>query len=258
MIKREVLALAVLLAICLSASATFRPGPQSSSAKTKTGRTQPKRDTPKKPEDNPQSGDNSVQPGPTVGSPSNAAQSDTGTEPQSESGRRAQQLMALVDSRDADRAPKIKRGLSDDDWYLRGEAALALSMLRDQTALKDAIPDLSRLIKDQSWFVRSAAVQALSGTGDPSAVQAVLALLDPSDPYACAQGAALMGKLGYAPAGGSLMKLLADENDPVRAASAEALGNLKDQRAVDPLISLLKDEMPSVRLAAAVALGSIG
>src|SRR5215470_13912731 len=80
-------------------------------------------------------------------------QSEAKTESQSESAKRARQLMALVQSQDANRAAKIRQALSDDDWYLRGEAALALSLLKDQAMLKDAIPDLARLIKDQSWFV---------------------------------------------------------------------------------------------------------
>src|SRR5215510_4209103 len=162
MIKREVLAFAVSLILCLTVSG--------------------------------------------IGHSNGDTQSEAKSEPQSESAKRAQQLMALVHSQDVDRAAKIKQALSDDDWYLRGEAALALSMLKDQAALKDAIPDLARLIKDQRWFVRSAAVQALCAAGDPSAAQTVLALLDPSDPYTCAQTAVLMGELGYAPAVDALTK----------------------------------------------------
>src|SRR6266446_7027157 len=77
---------------------------------------------------------------------------------------RAQQLIALIDSSGVNGLAKLKQALSDENWYVRGEAARALGRLGD----KSAGPFLLPLLQDQSWFVRSAALQAIASLGGSS------------------------------------------------------------------------------------------
>ncbi|HTF37358.1 MAG TPA: HEAT repeat domain-containing protein, partial [Blastocatellia bacterium] len=81
---------------------------------------------------------------------------DSKDSPPSPAFARAQQLIALIDSGAVNGLAKLKQALSDESWYVRGEAARALGRLGD----KSAAPFLLPLLQDQSWFVRSAALQA--------------------------------------------------------------------------------------------------
>jgi HEAT repeat protein len=167
--------------------------------------------------------------------------------------KRRKSLAALVDSKGMVDEEKARQSLADEDWFIRGEAALALARAKRATA-----GDLVPLLQDKSWFVRGAALEALRLLKDPSVGPNVLPLLDPADPYLCARAAALLGEIKYAPATDSLSKLLSGEDDQVKREAAFALGLLKDEAVVDPLIGLLKDPSLSVRAGAATALGQIG
>src|SRR5215471_7942787 len=76
----------------------------------------------------------------------------------------AEQLFALADSKDAGAQAKIKEALSSDNWYIRGEAALAVARFGD----KSNGPLLLPLLNDQNWFVRSSALRAIMLLGGPS------------------------------------------------------------------------------------------
>src|SRR5437867_6719181 len=80
---------------------------------------------------------------------------DSKDSPPSPALARAQQLIALVDSKEVNGLARLKQALSDENWYVRGEAARALGRLGD----KSAGPFLLPLLQDQSWFVRSAALE---------------------------------------------------------------------------------------------------
>src|SRR6185295_16358330 len=74
---------------------------------------------------------------------------------------------------------RIKQALTDENWYVRGEAARALGMLGDKSASALLLP----LLKDQSWFVRSAALTAIASLGAPSEAQTARELVDSPDAY---------------------------------------------------------------------------
>jgi HEAT repeat protein len=167
--------------------------------------------------------------------------------------RRRESLSVLATLKDPANEEKARRSLTDEDWYVRGQAAIALARA-NKAAAKDLLP----LLEDKNWFVRSAALEGLGLLRDPSVGPDVQRLLDPSDPYICARAASLLGEINFAPATDSLQKLLAADDDQVKRAAATALGMLKVQAAEDPLTALLKDDSFAVRAAAASALGKLG
>src|SRR5215813_5626372 len=149
---------------------------------------------------------------------------------------------------------KVIKALSDSDWYIRGEAALAAARLGNKIPAKEITP----LLDDSNWFVRSAALEALAVSGDPSAGPALKHLLDPEEPYLCARAAGLLGQIKYLAAEEPLIRMLSEGDDQVKRAAAAALASMKSQKAVDGLIGLLKHPSPGVRSAAAAALSRIG
>src|SRR5215471_4386025 len=149
---------------------------------------------------------------------------------------------------------KVVKALSDEDWYVRGEAALLAAKLGNKVPAKDITP----LLADPNWFVRSAALEALATSGDASAGPALQHLLDPEEPYVCARAALLLGEIKYLAAEDPLIRMLSEGDDQVKRAAAAALANMKSQKAVEPLIGLLGHQSPGVRNAAAAALGRLG
>src|SRR5215510_3609444 len=164
---------------------------------------------------------------------------------------RAEQLFALADSKDVGASAKIKQALADENWYIRGEAALAMARLGD----KSNGPLLVPLLQDQNWFVRSAALRAITLLG----AQSETSLVEPgtTDSYVRASALSTAATSSNVPID-SLIKLLADNDDLVRRAAAISLGRVKATPAIDNLVTMLKDEDPGVRKASAVALGQIG
>ena len=162
---------------------------------------------------------------------------------------RAQQLIALVDAKQVN---GLKQGLSDEHWYVRGQAAVALGRLGDKSASALLLP----LLQDQSWFVRTAALEALDRLGQPADEVALRELATSPDAFVRAR--ALASAPGTSSSADSLIKALDDPSELVRRSAATRLGALKVANAVDALLVLLKDEDPAVRKAGAVALGRIG
>src|SRR5215471_650609 len=149
---------------------------------------------------------------------------------------------------------KVVKALSDEDWYVRGEAALLAAKLGNKVPTKDITP----LLADPNWFVRSAALDALAASGDASAGPALQHLLDPEEPYLCARAASLLGEIKYQAAEDPLIRMLSEGDDQVKRAAAAALASMKSQKAIEPLIGLLGHQSPGVRSAAASALGRLG
>ena len=85
-------------------------------------------------------------------------------QPVSQSAKRAGEVFALADSTDAASLEKIRRALSDPDWYVRGEAARALGLRGDNRSSSA----LLTLTTDENWFVRAGAIEALGALGDSS------------------------------------------------------------------------------------------
>lgn len=167
---------------------------------------------------------------------------------------RAQQVTALVGSKDPDAITRLKQALSDDNWYVRGVAAGVLGRRADKSEAASLLP----LIRDKNWFVRDEAVGALLSLGGPTDADDLMTLLNSSDGYARARAASALGALNHTAATEALIKALADDQEVVRRSAARALGEIKPASAVSPLIGLLRDDDAGVRKASAVALGRIG
>ncbi len=166
---------------------------------------------------------------------------------------RVKEMFSLVESKNPEAQSRIKPNLSDENWYVRGEAARALGRLGD----KSIAPLLIPLTQDPNWFVRDSALEALTAIkASPEA--GIEQMMASTDSYTRARAATTLGALGYAPAIDSLIRALADSDEIVKRAAATALGEMKATKATDALIALLKEEDSSVRKAAAVALGRIG
>jgi HEAT repeat protein len=165
----------------------------------------------------------------------------------------AQELFSLARSRSPEALSKLKAALSDENWYVRGEAARALGQLGDGSVAALLVP----LTQDENWFVRDSALEALAAFKASPSFDVKQMITSP-DPYARAKGAAALGALKYSPAIELLMEALSDSDEFVRRAAINSLGMIRAEKAGDSLIALLKDEDPAVRKAAAVALGKIG
>src|SRR6266404_1398891 len=72
---------------------------------------------------------------------------DSKTTSLSASFSRAQLLLSLIDSKQDDAPAKLKQALSDESWYVRGQAARGLARLGDRSAA----PALVSLLQDESW-----------------------------------------------------------------------------------------------------------
>lgn len=166
---------------------------------------------------------------------------------------RAQQIIALSNSKEPDAPAKLKQALADENWYVRGEAARALGRLGDKSSGALLLP----LLQDENWFVRIAALEAIAAVGTSSDAPPLREALGSPDEYVRARAAATSTAAGNS-AVDSLIKALSDKEPLVRRAAAQALGELKATPAVDALSELLKDEDQSIRKTSAIALGRIG
>lgn len=191
-----------------------------------------------------------------------AQQVDSKDNPPSPALVRAQQIIAISNSKEPEASAKLKQALADENWYVRGEAARALGRLGD----KSSVPVLVPLLQDDSWFVRFAAIEAIAGLRPSVAAPASATwpdlpslrdALSSSDEYVRARAAAASPAAGDS-AIDLLIKTLGDKEPVVRRAAIQALGELKATNAVAPLTEYLKDEDQSIRKTSAIALGRIG
>ena len=120
--------------------------------------------------------------------------------------------------------------------------------------------EIGRLVlqlDDENSDTRESAAGALGDTGDPRAINPLIAALkDEILPVQWAAKQALI-KIGKETVV-SLVAALEDEAPSVRGIAAETLGEINDPRAVKPLTIALKDEISPVQWAAKRALVKIG
>jgi HEAT repeat protein len=174
--------------------------------------------------------------------------------PSSDALARARELSSLTRSAGSEKLSKIRSALTDESWYVRGEAAKALGGLADS----ESAPLILPLLEDPSWYVRECAMGALSALGRKEAATAIEPLLTSPDPYIRARAAFTLGALKQEGAASSLLKLLEDEDEHVRRNAALALGALRESAATNALLALLKDADSGVRRNAVISLGLIG
>lgn len=128
------------------------------------------------------------------------------------------------------------RDIRSDIGRDRVAAAQALGQSGDPAALEPLLAALH----DTLPAVRTAAAEALGSLGLPGAVEPLLAVLDPEPPPAGAPVPYLGGQA------------------TVRPAAARALGRLGDRRVVDVLLFALGDPDEAMRRAALLALRDLG
>jgi HEAT repeat protein len=190
-----------------------------------------------------------------------AQRADSKDNPPGPALKRAQEIIAISNSKEADAPAKLKEALADESWYVRGSAARAFGRLGDKSSTALLVP----LLQDNSWFVRLAALEAISAlrpagasaSGTSPDLSSLREALASPDEYVRARAAVT------SPAAGNvaielLIKVLRDPEPLVRRSAIQALGELKATSAVDALTPFLKDDDQSTRKAAAVALGRIG
>ncbi len=108
------------------------------------------------------------------------------------------------------------RGLAGKRDYVR-----SLEQRRDEEALSLLVECLC----DESWYLRELAESALLRLG-AAAGETLLPLLEQGLWFSRVSSARVLGRLGYGPAAGGLLRLCADSNAPVVQASRAALAEL--------------------------------
>jgi len=145
------------------------------------------------------------------------------------------------------------QALHDSDWSARRKAAMLLSDTGDISALEALV----ELLNDE-YGDRIGAAWALGGIKDAKATQPLIEALRDEDWYptwgirwAAARALVKIGR----PAVESLVKALSDDDKGIRWGAAWALGRIKDGRATEALVQALQDDDDCVRLEAVRALG---
>ena len=186
----------------------------------------------------------------------------------------------------ADDVDNLIIGLTDQNYTVRADAALALGNLQDPRALgpliealndsnsgvrvdatralfvlKDArtVDPLILVLSDEDSEVRAGAASALGWIKDRKAIDPLIRALDDDDAVVRSTAAASLGVINETKAVEPLIRALDDDADSsVRANAAIGLGQLKSHDAVNPLIQALSDNDSEVRWRAAYSLGEIG
>jgi len=144
--------------------------------------------------------------------------------------------------------PLIK-ALQDENKYVREEATVALSEIKDRRALEPLI----RALNDKDWGVRWGVANALGELGDQAAIDPLIKALNDEVRYVREGAASALQRIGK-PAVKKLIASLDNPSPNVRRWAAWALGKIKDQRAANGLIKGLQDSDSGVQFAAEVAL----
>ena len=169
-------------------------------------------------------------------------------------------------------------------WWMRADAAHALGLVRDRSAVGPLVAALD----DPYEEVRAAALEALGRIADPTAVPALVARLSEGSrqqrvrlvealqqfgssavtplldhgrahPGSLAAVAELLGSIEAPAAIATLLEWSSHDREDVRAAAVRAIGAIgADDRAYYHLLRALTDGAPDVRAAAAWALGRSG
>ncbi len=148
--------------------------------------------------------------------------------------------------------------LADEDADVRRLAAIGLGELGDRKAL----PQLTRLL--QRWrdlivvdeALVAATAEAVGKIGDPSAVSALLPLLEATDETVLMKTLAALRRIKAPEAGPAMNRMLSDPRPAIRRLTIDILGRSGDAAALEPLLEILRRE-PSRELRA-IAARSLG
>ena len=140
----------------------------------------------------------------------------------------------------------------------RPEIRILAAKFFSRVSSPEAVPLLIDNLYNPHADVRGRAVEALRTSGDTSAIQPMMHLLDDSEDWVRGTVAGGLAALGASAATDRLLDGLDDPNEWLRVAFATALGDLQAEKATPKIITLLSDGSPRVRRAAVVALLQIG
>ncbi|GMV50346.1 MAG: hypothetical protein NBKEAIPA_00336 [Nitrospirae bacterium] len=144
--------------------------------------------------------------------------------------------------------------LTDPALHVQEAASAVLATLADSRVFVPLVEALG----SRDWIVRMHAAKGLGRIGDPSAVSALMPLLQDKVKAVREEAAAALAALGTA-AVAALIDALQHEEWLVRLHAIEALGKLKSPEAVEPLLrTLFNDRDSAVREDVVRALGAIG
>lgn len=146
--------------------------------------------------------------------------------------------------------------LNDEDEKVRKWAAYGLGLMSDPKALMPLVERLTDLSEKEQ--VRVEAIRALWKLGDFLATPYLVDALNDDSSKVRVAAACWLGWLGDTSAVPPLIEALKDENNTVRLNTVLALKRLLDGRAVQPLINALNDKDKNVRWRTADALGQLG
>jgi len=135
------------------------------------------------------------------------------------------------------------KALSDEDRYVRMEAAYALGNLGDARGVEP----LKKTLDDKDKLVQLKAKIALAKMAVPEAYELVIEALGDEESDIQGRAANALGELGDARAVEPLIKALGDEKSVIQGRAAGALSRIGDARAVEPLIKALSDMHLRVR-----------
>lgn len=149
-----------------------------------------------------------------------------------------------------DRERFILLALEDESLQVRERAIRLAARYVEPAVLGAMVADGENAIR------RNAGLTALERQG-PYAVPHLTVMLGDSDPELVMFALQSLARIGYAPAGRSILPLLHHQDPNVAQAAIEAVGHLRAREAVPALLELVNGEL-WLQLAAINALGAIG
>ena len=162
----------------------------------------------------------------------------------------------------ADDLQRIREELKNNDWNVRLAAVEKLSNRKDENAI-DLLIYVTEM-RDEYWPVKIKAITLLGASGNPRAIESVLATFNDSFmnwecPSIKSYAAAALGNFKEdSRVVEALIEGVDDRELLTREASIQSLGKIGNPKAVQPLLRVLSDKSVTIRLSAVKSLEQIG
>ena len=162
----------------------------------------------------------------------------------------------------ADDLQRIREALKNNDWNVRLAAVEKLSNRKDENAI-DLLIYVTEM-RDEYWPVKIKAITLLGDSGNPRAIESLLATFNDSFmnwecPSIKSYAAAALGNFKEdSRVVDALIEGVDDRELLTREASIQSLGKIGNPKAVQPLLRVLSDKSVTIRLSAVKSLEQIG
>jgi len=162
----------------------------------------------------------------------------------------------------ADDLQRIREALKNNDWNVRLAAVEKLSNRKDENAI-DLLIYVTEM-RDEYWPVKIKAITLLGDSGNPRAIESLLATFNDSFmnwecPSIKSYAAAALGNFKEdSRVLEALIEGVDDRELLTREASIQSLGKIGNPKAVQPLLRVLSDKSVTIRLSAVKSLEQIG